>query len=248
METSSLSSTQIDRIVERAIKFLSAASQLPAIRARLDAGGYNEEEHRTGWNRTLELLGYRAQPDVAVPSAQLRQQQATAELDQWDGPAFDRARAALERRFPAQAAYVFRGLTAKTGAEAIGSVRTFLDRVAALRDGSDPQRTSTREADAQAAALLATRRIVDDREEARLRALIEDATSLADLPTLAEPDPSQRQSAARALDDWLRDWRGTARVLITRRDHQIRLGLAERRSAKATEPDPGAGDLDATES
>src|SRR5690606_16775402 len=125
------------------------------------------------------------------------------------------------------AAYVFEGLTAKTGADAIGAVRTFLDRVAALRNGTDPQRASTREQDGQAAALLATRRIVDEAEEARLRGLIEEATRLADMPPLPpEPDPSQRQQTARALEAWLNDWRSTARVLITRRDHQIRLGLA----------------------
>lgn len=234
MTTTDLSSSQIDRIVARAIKFLGAASQVPAIRARLDQGGYNEQEHSAGWTQTLELLGYRKQPEVALPAAQIRQRQATAELDQWDGPAFERARAALDHRFPTQATYVFEGLTAKVGTEAVGAVRTFLDRVAALRDGSDPKREKQRAEDAQAAALLATRRIVDQAEDTRLRALLDQATSLADLPELNEPDPSQRKLAARALDAWLRDWRGTARVLITRRDHLIRLGLAERRKSANT--------------
>jgi hypothetical protein len=124
-------------------------------------------------------------------------------------------------------------------------LRTFLDRCAALRDGTDPARASTREEDKAAIALLAARRIVDKDEEQRLRKLIADATSLADLPVMAEPDPAVRQQTAKKLDAWLRDWRESARVLITRRDYQIRLGLAERRAAKTESPvieePPGAG-------
>lgn len=232
MSSTDLGSNQVDRIVERATKFLSAASQVPAIRVRLDQGGYSADEHEAGWQLLLEVLGYRGRSLVAVPAAEIRQREATAELDQWDGPAFERARAALSRSFPAQAAYVFEGLTAAEGAAAIGAVRTFLDRVAALRDGSDPGRTATRDADAQAAALLATRRVVDAAEEARLRGLIAEATRLADPRVFSESEPSSRQRAARALEAWLADWRSTARALITRRDHQIRLGLAERRAPK----------------
>jgi hypothetical protein len=189
----------------------------------LDADDLDEQERRE--------LG--AAIAAAERELDLGQREATAQLDQWDGANFDRARAALDHRHPDQSAYVFDNLSAKSGAEAIGSVRTFLDRVAALRDGTDSARTSTRDADKAAAALLATRRIVDADEERRLRALIADATSLAELPVIAEPDPTKRQQTARKLDAWLRDWRETARVLITRRDHQIRLGLAERRAPKA---------------
>lgn len=82
---------------------------------------------------------------------------------------------------------------------------------------------------------MATRRIIDADEEQRLRALIAEATSLADMPVTAQPDPAQRQKTARALDAWLRDRRETTRVLVTRRDYQIRMGLAERRSATAVE-------------
>ena len=132
---------------------------------------------------------------------------------------------------------MFDNLSAKSGAESIAAVRTFIDRVAALRDGTDAERANTRSDDKAAADLLAARRIVDAAEEQRLRGLIAEATKLADAPTVKEPDPSVRQQTATKLDAWLRDWRETARVLIKRRDHQIRLGLAERRSPKA-EPEP----------
>lgn len=227
-----LSQPQIDVISERATKFLSTASQVPSIRVALERGGYTEAEHTHGWELLLELLGFKSSPGTENSAKQLRQREATVQLDQWDGPSFERARAALDRSFPDQSAYVFDGLSAKTGAEAIAAVRTFLDRYSALRDGSDPTRTSSRDADKASSELLAARHIVDADEEQRLRALIKDATSLADLPVLSEPDPSARQQTAKKLDAWLRDWRESARVLVTRRDYQIRLGLAERRMGK----------------
>lgn len=231
MAETELSQAQIELIAERGTKFLSGASQVPSIRLGLSQGGYSEEEHRQGWELLLELLGYKT--NVQGSPVALRQREATAELDQWDGENFERARAALDHRFPDQSAYVFDNLSAKSGAESIAAVRTFVDRVASLRDGTDAARADKRSADKAAAELLAARRIVDAEEEKRLRGLIAEATRLADAPTVKEPDPSVRQQTAVKLDAWLRDWRETARVLIKRRDYQIRLGLAERRSPKA---------------
>jgi hypothetical protein len=108
-------------------------------------GGYTEEEHRQGWELVLELLGYKT--NLQGSPVALRQREATAELDQWDGENFERARAALDHRFPDQSAYVFDNLSAKSGAESIAAVRTFVDRVAALRDGSDAARADKRSAD-----------------------------------------------------------------------------------------------------
>jgi hypothetical protein len=39
------------------------------------------------------------------------------------------------------------------------------------------------------------------------------------------------QEIAGKLDAWLRDWRETAPVLVTRRDDPIALGLGERRTS-----------------
>ncbi len=238
MDDKLLTTAQIEATVERGFKFLGTMSQVPSIRALMQRGGYTTEEHARGWELALELVGYKN--PIEASGTQLKQRQAIAELDAYDGPSFDRARAALDRQYPAQSAYVFEGLTAKSGADAVGSVRTFVDRVAALRDGSDPKRSGTRADDAAAAALLGARQIIDASEETRLRGLIADATSLAEMPTPAEPDPTQRQVTARALDAWLRDWRETARVLVTRRDYQIRLGLAERRAPSGTASEPGS--------
>jgi hypothetical protein len=224
---------QLDVLGERALKFLAAASQVPTIRTALQSGGYSEQEHRAGWDLVLDLLGYRASLGSAGGNASvLRQREAAAQLDAWDGPNFERARAALDRSFPEQSAYIFDNLAAKSGVDSIAAVRTFVERYVALRDGSDPARKASRKQDKAAAELLSTRRIIDEEEVARLRRLIELAISLADVPMQTEVDPSARQQTAQKLDGWLRDWRTSARVLITRRDHQIRLGLVERRTAK----------------
>jgi hypothetical protein len=236
---------QIDLIAERGIKFLAAASQVPIIRAALERGGYTEEEHRLGWDLLLTLSGH-GSTFVSGGESTVRQREAAAELDAWDGPNFDRARAALDRSYPEQSRFLFDNLSAKTGADAIASVRTFVERYARLRDGSDADRKAHRKQDAAAARLLASRRIIDEAEEKRLRSLVEDATSLA-APPLPDPqDPNERQQVAKKLDDWLADWRATARSLVTRRDHLIRLGLAERRTAKKPEPviDVSAADPD----
>jgi hypothetical protein len=232
MTSKQYTSQEIDRLGMRGTKFLGAVSQVPRIRSILHAGGYSDDDHERGWDLTLRLLGYHQRMDAPDSPQVLRQRAATEELDQWDGQALERSRAALEHRYPEQSRYVFEGLSAGSGAEAIATVRTFLDRVAALRDGTDVSRIATRAEDRAAADLLAVRRIVTSAEELRLRTLLGEATSLPDLPRSTQPDSSQRQHTARELDAWLRDWRATARVLVTRRDDLIRLGLAERRTSK----------------
>lgn len=144
-----------------------------------------------------------------------------------------RARAALERLYPDQARYLFNGLNAQTGAGSVGSVHTFLDRVAALRDGTDPERADSRNEDKAAVQLLIDRRILTPDIEAHLRNLIQTARALA--PEPVEPDLTAEtayQTATEQLHAWLTDWRETARAVVTRRDYLISLGLAERRAPK----------------
>ena len=224
---------QIERTIARAMKFLGTLSRNGQIRSALERGGYNADEHSEGWSLLLELLGYSAtSPQVDTFSSP--SSDAMNELDQWDGPNFARARAALEHKHPEQAAYVFAGLTAKTAAESVAAVQTFLDRVATLRKGSDAHRKAWKADDKAAAALLAERQILDAATEAHLRTLIKTATTLASAPSTAQladaASPEARLLTAASLEAWLSDWRETARVLITRRDYHISLGLAQRRA------------------
>jgi hypothetical protein len=234
-----LTETQIDRITGRATKFLGALSRNSKLRRILmSQGGYTADEHTQGWSLLLGVLGYRNPLPRNVPESSPAAA-AVVELDLYDGPHFARAQSALERSFPAQEQYVFHGLSPKTGFASVGAVKIFVDRISALRTGSDPARAATREEDRAAAELLAQRRIIDTDSEAHLRGLIAQATELAAaLEEQPKPAPDERQTSARALDAWLKEWRESARALITRRDYQIMLGLAQRRAGAGAEEEP----------
>jgi hypothetical protein len=217
---------------ERGTKFLGTLSMEPQIFRIMVEHGYSQNEHREGWDLALPVLGYnpRASSGGGAPSSQ---SEAITALDQWDEPNFARALAALQRLHPAQCEYVFRdGLTAAEGAAAIASVQTFKDRVVALRDGTDPGRAETREADKAAVETLAKRKIFDAEIETKLSTWLNTAKGVS-LPTDASLENTPAfQAAARAFKAWLEDWRETARTTVTRRDYLIRLGLARRRSRK----------------
>jgi hypothetical protein len=122
------------RNLARATKFLSTLSRVPEVRAALERGaGYSEQDHALGWSLLLIALGYIRKGTAATPGEPVSQQAALIELDEWDGVNFERARATLKFNFPEQHDYLFQGLTAATGADAIGTVQTFVERVAALR-------------------------------------------------------------------------------------------------------------------
>jgi hypothetical protein len=167
---------------------------------------------------------------------------ALTEIDRFDEPAFRRSTAALHRLHPEQYAYIFGdGLSAKTGPESLGSVQVFLDRYAALRDGTDPSRVNSRDADKAAAATLESRNIVTPQIEEHLRGLIAVVKQAAPprAPAAISASEESLQAAAREFDEWLRDWRTTASVGIFRRDYRIMLGVSRRRSAEESpEPTP----------
>lgn len=235
------SRVMIDRMLQRGQKLLHALSRKPEIRRIAAAAGYTDAEHKLGWALWLYLVGYQqAQPTQPIaPNPEY--DAAVAKLDQWDGPHFERTRAALERLHPDQNLYIFNNLRAGTGPEAVGAVNAYVTRVVALRDGTDPERQATRAADKAAVDTLAARNIFNPEVEASLRALLATATkgagtSPAPVAPPDEEDPEYQAKAAE-LDGWLTDWRRTLRSTITRRDYLIQLGLASRRSAKGAEED-----------
>ena len=240
-----LTEQDIDDDIDQGTKFLRTLSTRSEVRRIMEHNGYRPKEHLLGWSLLLELCGYGA--GQAEPEQEpLPQERAIAELDSWDGPGFQRARPALHRLHPEQEAYVFEALHAATGAAAVGSVNTFLDRVAALRDGTDGRRAGTREADKAAAATLRERNIVTAEIEAHLRKLIEQATELAPSPPPEEePKPEQDehyQGTARKFHAWLIDWGQTARAVINRRQYLIWLGLTEPRRSPPTGEGAGAAE------
>ncbi len=218
------------RDLVRGTKFLSTLSRVPEIRAILEEGaGYTEADHDEGWNVLLTAMGYNRKSAPTNAASPFPQQAALVELDEWDGINFERTRATLRYAFPAQHDYLFQGLSAGTGADAIGSVQTYVERVAALRDGTDPDRADTREADQAAAERLEQRKIFNREIQLHLEGLLEQAKQLAPAPKRVENE-AQIQQASDQLHVWLSDWTGQARAFITRGDYLIRLGLSTRKS------------------
>jgi hypothetical protein len=242
-DSNGLSRRTMARDLILATRFLSTLSRAPNIKALLERGaGYAEKDHQEGWDLLHAVMGYRT--DAAPKPVSLPQDRALEELDAWDGPAFDRTRAAWRYAFADQLEYVFDGLNAQTGSGAMRSVRTFVDRVVALRDGTDPRRAKSRKADKEAVALLGARRIFDAAVEKYLEDLLEEAAKIAPTPELVPTDDRSTDEAAIALHAWLVDWRGQARVVIARGDYLIRLGVASRRSSDPEEDDGEAIDAE----
>ena len=232
-----LTPQQVERIIERGGKFLRAVSTVPAIAASMAQAGYTDAEHQEGWNGYLVLVGFKQLPGGAVLLVKNSQVVALANLDQWDEPNFERARRALEHRHPEAAKYMFNGLEAATGAAAVATVKTFVDRYVALRDGTDPERAGSKKADRSAAETLEQRKIIDPEIAEYLRSQLAEATSMATAPAPVantETDEAYTQTLL-AFEAWLEDWRETARTVVKRRDHLIRLGLASRRQAARDE-------------
>ena len=234
-----------DRILEstpaRALKFLGAVSTSRTIQAAFFHRGYSKATHDRGWELMLTASGYRRARAAILDNP--ASSGAIAELDAWDEPNFRVARAAMGDAFPGQAAHVFEGLEPSTGAGAIVSVKTLLDRLDDLENGED--RESTREVDHAALAKLAERGITPE-VRAHLRGLItvalgapEPAATNAD--TMVANEAEQR-AAKRALWGWLNEWSEVARADIRRRDLLIQLGLAKRKKRNADSPTVGGED------
>lgn len=227
----------LEETPERALQFLSGVGTNGSIRALLASRGYTDAEHQQGWKLLHAATGY--ETAVALPRDDRAVNQAIAEVDAWDEPNFRLARATLSRRFPEQAEFVFKDLAAATGAAALLSVRTFLDRLDMLeghRAGRNHKDKAKKQADIEAVATLAARGITSE-ERARLRKLLGTAESGAqpeDKKATAEAaaQVQRREQALFELRGWFDEWAEVARIFVTRRDYLIRLGLAHRKVSK----------------
>ncbi len=229
MSAQSPSRQTLEETPARVLIFLRGVGTTAVIRTALAARGYTAEDHAEGWERLHRVAGYGDGKNVSLEN---EAQNAIATIDAWDEPTFRVCRAALERLHPEQAAFVFKDLESATGALAVISVSMFLERLDALENG--PERKSTRRADHAALATLAKRGITKE-ERAKMQQLIETAKGLAPEAQL-DPSAEARQADLIALRAWYEDWSETARAVITRRDHLIRLGLAKRKKAAKRSP------------
>lgn len=253
--TNEYSRQVLEEAPERVLTFLSGVGTSILIRTALARVGYSKKDHEEGWRLLHAATGYGTL--IPAPAAEETVTAVIAELDAWDEPNFRLARAALLRKYPAQAEFLFQDLEAATGPAAVLSVKTFLDRLDALEGkapGRDHKDKALKAADKEALAVLGSRGITDG-ERQRLRALLKAAEQGAELSAQAQrqAEESEQQAATRrealiAVRAWYDEWAETARVVIKRREQLIRLGLAKRRMGggeREDTPDPApSGDAE----
>ena len=222
---------KIDRWLERGTRFFKTVSRNPVVRGALLSRGLTDEELAQGWRYYSELHGFGGKVEARAATKETAAAQAINEVDAWDAPTYSAAHAVLDVRYPEVAGFLFENLEANVGVAAIVGAERFLDRIDLLREGKAP--VIDPEKQRAAIALLATRKILDERREAELRKLIETARLGArpeEVIEAPEMDP-RRRSVAEAYVNWLHEWREVARVAINRRDYRIALGLAQRRES-----------------
>lgn len=222
MGTSTYGRTMLEETPARTLMFLRGVGTSLPIRAALAERGYSADDHAEGWSLLHKVAGYgETKATLATDTAQ----QAIVTIDAWDEPTFRIARAALERLHPEQAEFVFANLEAATGPAAVLTVKTFLERLSALENS--PERLATRNEDLAALQTLAKRGITTE-ERQRMQGLLDVARGFgpnADGNSTTE----SRRADLEALRAWYDDWSETAKIVITRRDQLIRLGLAKRK-------------------
>lgn len=215
---------------DRSRIFLFGIRRTPEVLETLRQYGLTDKEMAHGWSLLQRADGY----TVPVPPQPANLvQEAMDEIEAWADSAMRRAHAAFGRLHEQQDVFVFEGLEPRRGPEALVATTTFLDRLDALE--SAPERKPTRKADHAALATLETRGI-DKAQRLHIRKQIH----LVQTPPKAEEAPAAvTETLARRTDDlialwkWYEDWAETARTVITKREHKIRLGLAKRRARKS---------------
>jgi len=209
----------LDDAPARVFRFLIGVTKSLSARAALQGKGFGQAEHDYAWSR-LQFLGTLPGAAAGLDGAV---RGAIVELDGWDGPHFEAIESTLLRSFPEQAEFVFDGLSAAEGPDAVLGVDTLLTRLDALESGVG-RSASTRDSDRAALDLLAARGY-SKAERERLRALVSVAKRVAPVVD----DRSKRDAVQLELYRWLVEWSAHARNADLGRSTLIGLGLAERR-------------------
>lgn len=216
----------LDGVPTRVLTFLLGVGKYSAIRTALAGRGYSEAQHELAWGHLKKLAVF---PAGTTPTLDKPVRDAVIEIDAWDEPNFAVIRAVLENHHPEVVSFLFDNLSAKQGPEAVVGVSMLLDRLDAL--DSSPDRKATRKADHASLATLASRGYTTE-ERARLRGLVD----LTQTVVVTKPiSDEEREKTLGRLYAWYNEWSTIARLVLTRRDHQIAVGIAKRRKAKKGE-------------
>jgi hypothetical protein len=224
----------LEKTPERVITFLRAIGTSKAIRRAMMLRGYGSTDHREGWQLLSDTTGFvGASEDFEAEDTDVAE--AIRELDAADETLIRVVRATLRRRYPDQAARVLTNLEPASGAAAVLTIATLLERLAEL--------DKSRDKEDQAAMALLGRRGVDEAERNHLRGLVKKAQSAKPVESASDDELDAERKYKNALvrlRAWFEEWSDMARATIRRRDHLIRLGLASRKAPQAP-AEPGSG-------
>lgn len=225
-----LSKKTLEQTPDRVAAFLRGVGVHPDIRSILFDHGYDEQIHLTGWTllarSQMGSFDGLAQKDGVAAAFQA--------VEAWNQIGYHRIHAALAGNHPDAAAYVFADLAPAKGIQAILNAEQVLDRLEALRTGSDAARSATAADDRAAIDLLAARGIGAP-ELAALAANVEAAKGAKAVPPMA-PAVLAHDQALASLRSWFDEWSEVARAVLPRRDQLIRVGLAHRQPRKGAAP------------
>ena len=225
----------LNRAPTRALALLTGIGKLAHVRKALQTAGFGPDEAAEGY----ALIKRGTQPITGGRAVGGRTAQAALAALADQGMAWVRGvHAVLNRRSPALAAEVFRGID--EGQAPVVVVGTLLDRLSVLALDARPE--------VAAARATLDKRKLGAVQQAELLVLVEEAT--AQRFDDVEPGPDEkaaRNEALAALHLWWADWSEVARRAARNRADLIALGLVKRRSSRAAEPDLDADALDGSE-
>jgi len=240
LEFTATTLTKLDQsLLRRTMRFLVNILE-PGLADRARREGYSRKEHALGWQLWRTAAGetrpfeHWLREQQLVEGADLgneEQRRRLQEIDEFENIWFPRTRAIIRRvvskeRRDAFAAAFFKDLVQQPlGPSVVGSVGTYLTRLAGLEASTDPDAKTVR-------ATLRSRGLTDGKLTAVVR-LIEETKAGA--KESKEPSPPvsaadlekarlAQLDALEALRDWWNDWGVTLRPRYGLRE-QLKLGL-----------------------
>lgn len=238
-------------LLRRTMRFLVNILE-PGLAERAWREGYSREEHALGWQLWRSAAGETRPFDQWLREQQLaegldldheEQRRRLQEIDEFENTWFPRTRAIIRRvvdkeRRDAFAAAFFKDLVQQPlGPTVVGSVGTYLTRLAGLESSTDP--------DAKVVWATLRSRGLTNRKLAAVARLIQEAKGgKGPSPTLSMTDLEkarrEQMDALESLRDWWNDWSVTLRPRYGVRE-QLKLGLT---LAKKRGPSANYGEID----
>jgi hypothetical protein len=198
----------------RAIAFLHAVAQEPAIQVALSPGGYNNTTQAEGLALVVQACQLRS--DGSLERADRVAKSAERELTAWISRHHRRLRLALEREAPAAVLWLpNQSFHSSEGPELVAQLLYQLSKARKSAQDLDGVR------------VLEQRGLTADMER-HLAELVEQARLTVDTTGSTAAKTSAKDPMV-ALHRWLRDWSATAQVFIRRKDWLRRLGVIRAR-------------------